>query len=151
MPKLSVLLLPLIAAAAPALGQTAAPQAPPPVSVTGTVERPDTLGCMIRMMDLVLLSKRFARNEKTSAEDRRRAEVTAGEADSAFFYYAGLLGADYFKTDRSAEGQAEFARMRAKPRDQQGKEMAMCLGHAQAVRKDVTTSLLNPKNSPGQD
>lgn len=144
MPKLSVLLLPLIAAAAPAIAQTTAPPAPPPVGVTGTMERPDDLGCMIRMMDLLLLTKRTARDEKRSAEDREKALAMSNDADSAFFYYAGRLGKDYFKTSRSSEGEAEFKRMRANPREQQTREMAICLADALSARKEITGSLARP-------
>lgn len=144
MPRLSILLLPLIAAAVPAMAQSTAPQTGTPVSISGTIERPDDLGCMMRMMDLVILTKRASRDEKRSAEDRQKALNMSYEADAAFFYYAGRLGKDYFKTNRSTESEAEFRKMRANPRDQQSKEMAACVADAMAARKEVIGSLTRP-------
>jgi len=144
MPKMSILLLPLIAGAAPAIAQTATPLAASPVSITGTIERPTDLGCMMRMMDLIVLTKRVARDEKRSAEDRQRALSMSYDADAAFFYYAGRLGKDYFKTSRSSEGEAEFRRMRANPREQQSKEMAVCIADTMAARKEITSALASP-------
>lgn len=144
MPRLSILFLPLVAAAAPVMAQSAAPQTNAPVSVTGTLDRPDDLGCMMRMMDLILMTKRTARDEKRSAEDRQKALAMSYDADSAFFYYAGRLGKDYFKTNRSGEGEAEFKRMRANPREQQSREMAVCMAEAMDARKQITGSLTRP-------
>ena len=144
MPRLSVLLLSLTAATTPALAQSPPSPAVAPVSVTGTIQRPDDLGYMMRMMDLILQTKRAARDEKRSSEERQRALLMSYDADSAFFYYAGRLGKDYFKTNRSSEGEAEFKRMRANPREQQNREMAVCLSDAMDARGEITGSLARP-------
>lgn len=144
MPRLSVLLLSLTAATTPALAQSASLPGAAPVSVTGTIERPDDLGCMMRMMDLILQTKRAARDEKRSSEERQRALLMSYDADSAFFYYAGRLGKDYFKINRSNEGEAEFKRMRANPREQQNRETAVCLSDAMDARGQIAASLTRP-------
>lgn len=145
MTRFAAFALPLALLANPALAQTTAPA--PVKPAMPKVDKPSDLGCMIRMMDLFLLTRKAGEDQARTAEERQRSSTLSMQANSATMYYAGRLGPDFSKTNRAADGAKEFTKMRGNTREVTAAEMAMCMTEAEAGQRAILQSMSSPKTT----
>lgn len=146
MNRLAAIAIPLLLGTGPLLAQTGASPAAAP-SPALSVTKPSDLGCLLRMMDLFLLTRKASEEPSRSAEERKRSEALSQQANSAAMYYAGRIGPDFAKTNRAADGEAEFKTMRANARDVTAAEMALCMTTAEAGQRAIIQAMTPPKKN----
>jgi hypothetical protein len=146
-PRFVICALVLAGLSAPniAAAQTPAP-APVPPAPAAMPAHPGDLPCLLRMMQMTMLTKKTADDPKSDPAMREKASTLSAEGRRASYYYIGRLGPNWGDIYRAPEAQVAFKAMTALPNDQLAREMAVCMVAATDAEKKVLDAMLTKKN-----